>query len=153
MNRKETATNIMLSLSLTQFNALRQAFGHSAYAGYEFSAPDVCALVKLGVLDSDGNVTALGYDVAYESGYLGKWEDYADELTASARISAASQLQMLYLSTMNMLGKEHTATQALWLAFVEANELAQPHRVKAGQVAMQEQIDRMTAAEWSAIVD
>lgn len=53
----------------------------------------------------------------------------------------ASKLQNLYLETLQILGKEHEATQSLWNAYLAADEIAQPWRVKMGQLSMQEQID------------
>lgn len=53
----------------------------------------------------------------------------------------ASKLQNLYLSTMELLGKEHEATKMLWNEYVEACEIAQPWSVKMGQLMMRQQID------------
>lgn len=61
--------------------------------------------------------------------------------TYTEMIVKVSKLQNLYLSTMELLGKEHEATKMLWNEFVAADEVAQPWRVKMGQLAMRQQID------------
>jgi hypothetical protein len=67
----------------------------------------------------------------------------ATEITTNytEMIIKVSKLQNLYLSTMELLGKEHAATQLLWNEFVAADEVAQPWRVKMGQLSMRQQID------------
>lgn len=52
-----------------------------------------------------------------------------------------SKVQNMYMTSMELLGKEHEATVALWNAYLTADEEAQPLRVLMGQISMQEQID------------
>lgn len=59
-----------------------------------------------------------------------------------------ARLQALYMDAVQYLGKEDEATQTLWKTYVEADAEAQPFCVKMGQIAMQEQIDNMSASEF-----
>lgn len=64
-----------------------------------------------------------------------------------------SLAQSRYMLAMNTLGKDDAATQTLWAAYLEADEVAQPFRVKMGQISMQEQMQYISKEEWSSIVD
>lgn len=61
-----------------------------------------------------------------------------------------SKLQNMYLNSMEILGKDHEATKALWNAYVVADEEFHPWSVLMGQISMQEQYDSMSDEEMNS---
>lgn len=73
-----------------------------------------------------------------------------DYLDASMTVSKS---QANYLRALDAFGAEDKRTQALWSAYLKADEKAQPAMVAMSQQIMRENRESMTDEEWSAIVD